>query len=117
MKFKVDENLPVEAAQLLRQWGHDASTVAEQGLAGGTDDNLAILCRKESRALVTLDVDFADVRAYPPKDHSGLLVLRLQRQDKPHVLQVVGRLAHILSEEPLAGRLWIVEEWRVRIRG
>jgi predicted nuclease of predicted toxin-antitoxin system len=29
MKFKVDENLPVEVAQLLREAGHDVLTVLE----------------------------------------------------------------------------------------
>lgn len=30
MRFKVDENLPVEAAEVLRQAGHEAATVLEQ---------------------------------------------------------------------------------------
>jgi hypothetical protein len=34
MKCKVDENLPVEAAEDLRQAGHDSTTVADQQLAG-----------------------------------------------------------------------------------
>lgn len=32
LKFKVDENLPVEAAALLRDAGHDAVTVDDQGM-------------------------------------------------------------------------------------
>ena len=32
MRFKVDENLPVEVAEMLRQAGHDAATVLEQHL-------------------------------------------------------------------------------------
>lgn len=32
MEFKVDENLPVEVADLLRQVGYDAATVFEQQL-------------------------------------------------------------------------------------
>jgi hypothetical protein len=34
MKFKTDENMPVEAAEELRQAGHDALSVADQLLAG-----------------------------------------------------------------------------------
>jgi hypothetical protein len=41
MKFKTDENLPVEAAEDLRQAGHDALTVADQKLAGQPDVRLA----------------------------------------------------------------------------
>ena len=62
MKFKVDENLPIEAAELLRQAGYEATTVHEEKLSGSTDLNLASICQQESRALVTLDVDFADIR-------------------------------------------------------
>ena len=34
MRFKIDENLTVEAAESLRQAGHDATTVPQQGLSG-----------------------------------------------------------------------------------
>jgi predicted nuclease of predicted toxin-antitoxin system len=37
MRFKVDENLPVEVAALLTDRGHDAATVRAQGLAGASD--------------------------------------------------------------------------------
>ena len=38
MRFKIDENLPIEAAQLLRSAGHDATTVGVsivRGESGG----------------------------------------------------------------------------------
>jgi predicted nuclease of predicted toxin-antitoxin system len=41
MKFKIDENLPVEAAESLRQMGYEATTVLEQGLGGGADAHIA----------------------------------------------------------------------------
>ncbi|WP_368730321.1 DUF5615 family PIN-like protein [Nitrosococcus oceani] len=34
MNFKIDENLPVEVAELLCEAGHDALTVDEQELRG-----------------------------------------------------------------------------------
>lgn len=117
MKFKVDENLPVEAANLLRKNAHDAVTVMEQHLKGSTDSNLSSICQQENRVLVTLDTDFADIRVYPPEDFSGLLVLHLKRQDKDYVLNVLTRLIKMFSNEPLDKHLWIVEEGRVRIRG
>jgi hypothetical protein len=36
MRFKVDENLPKEAAELLMTGPHDAVTVNEEGLQGIT---------------------------------------------------------------------------------
>ncbi len=117
MKFKVDENLPVEAAELLRQAGHDAATVLEQHLSGEAEPEIASVCQRENRTLVTLDLDFADIRAYPPAQYPGLIVLRLKQQDRPHVLEILSRLIRIFPDEPLERRLWIVEERQIRIRG
>lgn len=116
MDFKIDENLPVETADLLRQVGYDAITVVEQHLEGASDSDVISACQEEGRALITLDADFADILAYPPAQFPGLIVLRLHRQDKPHILEVLARLTPLLSSEPLEHRLWIVEETRVRIR-
>jgi predicted nuclease of predicted toxin-antitoxin system len=114
--FKVDENLPDEAAALLREAGHDAMSVVEQALSGTSDPLIAQVCRTESRALITLDRGFADIRSYPPADAPGIVVLRLARQDKAHVLSVLRRLLPVFVQEPLPGQLWIVEEDRIRIR-
>jgi hypothetical protein len=75
---------------------------------------LSEICKSERRVFVTLD--FADIRTYPPENYSGLIVLRLARQDKPHVLGVFRRMLKAVGHEPLDGRLWIVEENRIRIR-
>ena len=117
MKFKVDENLPIEVAQLLREAGHGVYSVHEQGLVGAKDQILAEVCQSENRAMVTLDTHFADIRSYPPENYSGLIVLRLMRQDKPHVLEVMRRVLKLFSSETLEGKLWIVDEKRVRVRG
>ena len=116
MRFKIDENLPVDVAELLRQESHDAITVLEQDLGGEADSDIAGVCQQEERALITLDTDFADIRAYPPKQFPGLVVLRLRWQDKPHILEALRRLTPVFSTELLEGRLWIVEEERIRIR-
>lgn len=117
MRIKVDENLPVEIANMLRHAGHDAVTVLEQRLSGSTDAQLAALCQHESRILVTLDMDFSDIRNYPPAEYPGLIVFRLRQQDKPHVPSLCTRLMQVLHQEPIEGHLWIVEENQIRIRG
>jgi predicted nuclease of predicted toxin-antitoxin system len=47
MRFKVDENLPVEVAQLWREAGHEAATVPDQHLGGGDDLTIASICQRE----------------------------------------------------------------------
>ena len=115
-RFKVDENLPVEAAEALRLAGYDAMTVLDQSLGGTLDGPLASVCREEGRALVTLDLDFSNIQTYPPSDHPGIIVLRLAHQDKANVLSTLAAAIPYLSKEPLLGRLWIVDEQKIRIR-
>jgi hypothetical protein len=74
MKFKLDENLPNELALVFRNAGHDAVTVVDQGLSGAKAPDLITPCRLEGRALITLDTDFSDIRAYQPSAHSGIVV-------------------------------------------
>ena len=116
MKFKVDENLPIEVAELFTQAGYEAETVYDEDLAGEVDEKLARVCQVEQRAMITLDTDFADIRAYPPEQYPGIIVLRLKRQDKQRVLEVVTRVIKAFDAEELVGNLWIVDERRIRVR-
>jgi len=116
MKFKIDENLPVEAAPIIRQAGNDATTLLDQGMRGVPDSEIAAVCQSEQRAVITLDTDFADIRTYRPDAYHGLVVLRLKRQEKPHVLDILRRISPLFTPEELTGKLWIVEEHRIRIR-
>ncbi len=77
--MKIDENLPLEVADLFRTAGHDATTVGDERLGGRPDATLASLVRREERAL------------------------RLNHQDKPHVLQVMARLMPVFTLEGLEG--------------
>jgi len=116
MKFKVDENLPIEVAQRLRSVGYDAMTVLEQVMGGETDPNLYRVCQQEERVLVTLDLDFSDIRTYPPSESAGIMVLRFARQDKRYILDNFDRVIQLLDQEVINRRLWIVDEVQVRIR-
>ena len=52
-KFKVDENLPIDVAELLQKAGYDALTVHDEDLVGTLDPQIASICQKEKRALIT----------------------------------------------------------------
>src|SRR5690242_10632825 len=106
MKFKTDENLPVEVADALRQAGHDALTVHDQRLMGRSDLDIAAVCRAEGRILVTLDTDFANIQRYPPAEYRGLIVLRLAHQDKPYVVGFMPVIVGLLEHEPIDKHLW-----------
>ena len=117
MRFKFDENLPSDLGALLRRDGHDAHSVLDENLRGAADPSIAKVCQDEQRILVTLDLDFAHIQNYPPRDYPGIIVLRLARQDRDTVLAIIPRILALLQTEPIAQRLWIVDDHRTRIRG
>ncbi|MGA7732578.1 MAG: DUF5615 family PIN-like protein [Chloroflexia bacterium] len=117
MKFKLDENLPLEVAVMLRSAGYDALTVHDQNMRGERDERVIDACKYEERVLMTLDLDFADMRAFPPDQYSGIIVLRVRSQDVPHLVSVCSGILPVLSQEQVKQRLWIVDEARIRIRG
>ncbi len=116
MRFKMDENLPVELADMFREAGHDAVTALDQDLMGSRDSDLASLCKREGRVIVTFDTDFADIRTYPPGAYPGLVVFRLNSQARGRVLEIGTRLLKVLSGADISGQLRIVEESRIRVR-
>ena len=117
MRFKFDENLPSDLGALLRRDGHDAHSVLDENLRGAADPSIAKVCQYEQRILITLDLDFAHIQNYPPRDYPGIIVLRLARQDRDTVLAIIPRILTLLQTEPIAQRLWIVDDHRTRIRG
>jgi predicted nuclease of predicted toxin-antitoxin system len=113
--LKVDENLPPDVADILRDEGHDALTVAEQSLRGVDDEELFEIVNREGRGILTTDVGFADITRKPPADTPGIVVLRLRKQSMAAVRSVVHRLARVLDEGAIRGKLWIVEHDRIRV--
>jgi predicted nuclease of predicted toxin-antitoxin system len=117
MRFKTDENLPVEVTELLCQHQHDALSVQDQHMAGRGDPQVARVCQVESRALVSCDLDFADIRAYPPEDYHGIIILRPAVQSVSSLLRLMNRTLPLIDAEPLDGCIWVVDDHQVRIRG
>ena len=117
MLFKLDENLPRAAVRFLREHGHDVLSALDPHLGGRPDSQLLDAVKLENRAFITLDLDFADIRRYPPKTLPGIIVLRPATQDVRSLVSLLRNLQPLLEREQLAGRLWIVDEQRVRIRG
>ncbi|MBF0398669.1 MAG: DUF5615 family PIN-like protein [Desulfobacterales bacterium] len=108
MKFKTDENIPIEIAKLLKSTGYDTMTIMEQGLSGEQDYKIAKVCQQEERILITLDLDFSDIRTYPPTQYCGIIVLRVYRQDKLNIITTFKQVIPLLEKEQIANRLWII---------
>ena len=116
MRLKLDENIPNRVEPALRSLGIDVETARSEGLAGTDDPTLLAACVAEGRILVTLDLDFSDIRAYSPEAHRGVWVFRPAQQTFAAVLNLVRHGIRLSSVERTVGQLWVIDEKNIRIR-
>ena len=115
MKLKLDENLSERGRAILAASGHDVSTVALQGMQAEPDRNVLTACMEEGRALVTLDLDFANPLEFKPSRAAGVAVLRLPKKaSAENLLSAIRTLNEGLKRKSVVGKLWIVEIGRIR---
>jgi predicted nuclease of predicted toxin-antitoxin system len=116
MKFKLDENLPLQIAIDLRARTHDVQTVGEEGLTGGVDANIWQATQREGRILITQDLDFSDTRKFQPGTHHGIVLIRLQ---SPSRRNLIARTTELFETENVSG--WarcfvVVTERKIRVK-
>jgi predicted nuclease of predicted toxin-antitoxin system len=117
LRFKLDENMPVVVADILRDSGYDAETVYSEAISGISDPELLDVCRHEHRILLTLDLDFANIVDYPTGRYPGIVIFRLSSVGPDAVLVAVRRWLLAAAESaPGPGTLWIVSNNRIRVR-
>jgi predicted nuclease of predicted toxin-antitoxin system len=118
MRFLIDANLPRAVIDVVQSLGHQVEFARDIGLASATDEQIANHALQNRAALLTRDLDFADIRRYPPVRYSGIVVLRLP--DTAVAEEIAAVVRRFLSEpgfiDSLAGRLAVVEGDRVRLR-
>jgi predicted nuclease of predicted toxin-antitoxin system len=115
VRLKLDENLGLSARAQLQAGGHDVDTVLDEGLAGAPDDDVFQRSSSDERILVTLDLDFANPMRFEPAAGSGVVVLRVPtRPSRGDIRTVLDRLVSALGTADPSGRLWVVDDRRVR---
>ncbi|MCJ7504598.1 MAG: DUF5615 family PIN-like protein [Acidobacteriia bacterium] len=116
MKIKLDENLPRRLASRLAGMGHDVQTVGEEGIAGRVDPVVWEAAQRETRFLITQDMDFSNAQSFMPGSHYGILLIRLRTPSRRALIQ---RVEDLFREEDVAqwARCFVVAtERKVRVR-
>jgi len=116
MRLKLDENLSRHLKTELTAWQHDVETVADEGLLSQPDTIVAAAAQSEGRILLTIDLDFADLRKYPPGTHLGIIIFRPASYGPLTVNRFVGDFVRTNDLTELAGCLVIVDSSRIRVR-
>jgi predicted nuclease of predicted toxin-antitoxin system len=113
---KLDENLSRTHSAFLREHGYEADRVHDQGLSGASDQQVWERVVAEDRFLITLDLDFSDVRRFQPGTHPGILLVRARSKSRQAVLEVLRRTLEEQPLEGLRGCLVVADEKLTRIR-
>ena len=116
MKLKLDENLSRHLKPTLVSLGHDVMTVANEGLLSQPDTVVAAAASGESRILLTLDVEFADLRKYPPGTHPGVVLFRPASLGAMTVNRFVEEFVRDTDMAGLEGCVVVVDTSGVRVR-
>lgn len=116
MKFKLDENLPLPLALVLRELNHDVHTTNDEGLSGSHDPQIWEAAQREGRFFVTQDLDFSDLRRFVPGTHSGLLLVRLQSPSWRSLTERLRQIFQTENVEEWKACFVVVTEQKVRIR-
>ena len=116
-KLKLDENFPPSMADIFKQYQIDASSVYEQKLNGSDDEKIFDVCVSEERTLVSFDLHFANIIKYPSDDTAGIIIVRTKARVSLEAIAILcQRLALIINQYDLNGKLYIVEDTKIRIR-
>lgn len=116
IKLKLDENISRHLKPKLTELNYDVMTVIDQGLLAQPDTAIARTVKTENRMLLTLDLEFADLRKYPPGTHPGIILFRPRSFGPLAVNRFIEDFVRSSDLRKLVGCVVIVEPFRVRIR-
>lgn len=114
MKVKLDENLPHRLVTLLRNLGHEAHTLHEERLVGRPDTEVWEAAQKESRFLITQDLDFSDSRKFVPGSHGGILLIRLRSPSRRNLIERIEEMFQKENVREWVGCFVVATERKIR---
>jgi len=113
--FLIDECVSLQTVRLFEVLGLIYKTVHDIELGGKSDSAIFKTAQSMESVHVTLDRGFGDVRAYPPRTHKGIIILRsYDSSSLQRCHEVLEKLLRFESE--FKNTLFIVNENKYRKR-
>jgi predicted nuclease of predicted toxin-antitoxin system len=116
MKFLLDMGISPEMSGIIRNLGHEATHLHEEGLDTLPDPAILEKARNEERVILTHDLDFADLVAASGDRLPSVVIFRLRNMRPENVAKYLERVL-IQGRAALAdGAILSVTEALIRIR-
>jgi predicted nuclease of predicted toxin-antitoxin system len=116
MRFLADMGVDIRVVRWLRDCGHDAVHLRDEGLHRLPNGDIFGKAISEGRIILTFDLDFGEIAAACRERPAQVIVFRLRNTRASHV---INRLAVVLAASTAVlgrGVVISVEESRHRIR-
>ena len=114
MKILLDSCVWGKARHKLAVAGHDVVWAGDWPTDPGDEEILA-RAHGEGRVLVTLDKDFGELVYQSGRPHRGVLLLRLEEQDRNTKVKITSQILETHGEK-LEGHFCVYQKSRLRIR-
>jgi predicted nuclease of predicted toxin-antitoxin system len=87
----------------------------DERLVGHADEEIWAATQKESRFLITQDLDFSDLRQFAPGSHHGILLVRLQSPDRRTLIERISELFQTEDVGEWTGCFVVAIERKIRV--
>jgi predicted nuclease of predicted toxin-antitoxin system len=116
VRFLADMGVSPRVVQWLREQGHDASHLRDEGLQRLPDGDIFLKAVAEQRVIVTFDLDFSEILALSSDRTASVVVFRLRNTRTENVIARLQAVIAQSSEALEEGAIIIIEDARHRIR-
>jgi predicted nuclease of predicted toxin-antitoxin system len=116
VKFLADMGISIDTVHWLRDQGHDAIHLHEQGLDQLSDPNIIEKAREEERILLVHDLDFGQLMSLSRSRLPSVITFRLLDMRPESVNQALHEVLQQFSSELEHGALFSIRERRIRVR-
>ena len=116
MTLVLDDCVPRRYQRLLAAWDYEVELSSAHIPPDAPDTDVIALAQKLDAALLTVDLDFANILDYPPSDYGGIIVMRYQTEDEAKLDTTLRTALADLYRDDLRGALVIVSPDRYRVR-
>lgn len=116
MLFLLDANMPYSAKSLFAS-PHEVFHVRDVSLQNARDNDIILWAKEHNAALITCDFDFANILNFPPKNHTGIIVLKIPYfYIASDIKRVLSNFLKKIDTASIPNSTIIAEETRFRIK-
>ena len=116
MRFLADMGISQEVVTWLREQGHEATHLRDEGLQRLENGAIFIKAIRETRIILTWDLDFTEIVALSGRTQVSAVVFRLINTRSVHVIERLKRVLLESAQDLEEGAIISVEEGRHRVR-